>query len=96
MQKTEEIVKFKRGRQCTIRLDVKDWRRMMRHYRKCKAPLVADLASLDKPLAVKFLDTPFAILRGRTPKYMFHPKRINVLVRYWKRIRKEFDSLSTV
>lgn len=94
MQRVDEIVKVRRGRQITIRLDVKAWRKRMKLYKQYKGEILAHLAKFPTEQAVQWLNTPQSELRNRTPKAMFHPRRIRVLHRWWK--KNKLDNTSTV
>lgn len=95
MQRSDEIVKIKHGRQCTIRLDVKQWRRKMRRFKKLKAEILSMLHAKNwsnEQLAT-WINTPVAELRNRSPKALFTPASIEVLYRW---VRKDLKRTSTV
>lgn len=94
MNKVEELVKFKRGRQVTIRLDVREWRRLRKRYERLKPLILAELSKLSHEAAAKWLTTPVPALKNRTPKQMFHPRRIQVLYSWFK--KQSLTSTSTV
>ena len=95
MQKSEEIVKIKHGRQCTIRLDVKQWRKKMRRYKRVKAEILEWLhaANWDNERLATWINTPVAELANRPPKALFTPDSIQVL-RTW--VRRYLKSTSTL
>lgn len=95
MQKTEEIVKIKHGRQCTIRLDVKAWRKKMRRFKKLKAEILGWLhaTNWDNAKLAEWINTPVAELANRPPKALFTPDSIQVLRRW---VKKYLRSTSTV
>jgi hypothetical protein len=95
MQKTEELVKWKRGRLCTIRLDIKDWRRKMRRFNKLKGEVLAWLEATGWPpeQMQAWLSTPLPELRGRPPKAMFHPRRMGVLHSWTRKLLRKYHSV---
>lgn len=77
MQKDEEIVRVRHGRQITIRKDVQEWRRKMRAFKRFKAKVLNMIAAASvSPEEVKrFFSTPHLALRNRTPQSQFAPKK---------------------
>lgn len=85
MQRTDEIVKMIRGRQCTRRVDISAWRKKMKTYREYKADILAKLAATgwDNEQIAAWLNQPLPGYEGRTPKQMIHPDRIKSFYERW-------------
>jgi hypothetical protein len=95
MLKSEEIVRIRRGKAYTVRVDVIAWRRKMRRYNRLKAEILGVLASLNwSPEQVRaWSDTPVPELRNRPPKDLFEPKSIQVLYRWLKKTLRTYSTL---